>query len=311
VSIEKPETGTPCDVTIEIANDARFGPVVAVREAHRGRDGAAVMLPPLSRSLAESLLHAARGTPGAHRRADASVDEALVRLLLRVSTLVGALPWLVELSLARVSVTGDRCVVGEAHARASPARKPAPGYRHMAIHPYPVELIETVMLSDGTTLTIRPIRPEDAELEREFVEGLSPESRYLRFFYQLHQLTPAMLARFTQVDYDREMALVAVADVAHPHDHPSFVGVARYNANPDRESAEFAIVVADAWHRRGVARALMSRLIASARRRGFARLVGTVLQANTTMLDFVQRLGFTVHEDPDEAEQVIVSLDLR
>ena len=80
----------------------------------------------------------------------------------------------------------------------------------MAIHPYPVELVADVTLHDGARLHVRPIRPEDAEIERAFVAGLSEETRYFRFFYQLNELTPSMLARFTQVDYDREMALVAV-----------------------------------------------------------------------------------------------------
>jgi acetyltransferase len=153
---------------------------------------------------------------------------------------------------------------------------------------------------------VRPIMPEDAEIERAFVNGLSEQTRYFRFFYRLHELTPAMLARFTQVDYDRELALVAVDGV----ENPTFVGVARYITNPDQESAEFAVVVADAWHNRGVARALMERLIACAKARGLARLEGTVLRANTNMLRFTQGLGFVVHDDPDEPEQVSTVLDL-
>jgi acetyltransferase len=265
----------------------------------------------LSRGLAQDLLAAARNhsAPDTARQADS--DEPLIRLLLRVSALVGALPWLMELALSRITLQGDNAVVGTASARADPSRRPAPGYRHMAIHPYPVELIEHVVLPDGTPVTVRPIRPEDGELEREFVDALSPESRYYRFFYQLNELTPAMLARFTQVDYDREMALVAVADVPHPHGHPVFVGVARYIANPDGESAEFAIVVADEWQGRGVARALMARLIASAKRRGLARLEGAVLRANARMLAFVASLGFGTRDDPEDAEQVLTSLPLR
>src|SRR6185369_1640374 len=100
---------------------------------------------------------------------------------------------------------------------------------------------------DGTVLHVRPIRPEDADLERAFVNGLSEQTRYFRFFYLLHELTPAMLARFTQVDYDREMALVALVEASAG---PKFVGVARYIANPDQESAEFAVVVADDWQGR-------------------------------------------------------------
>jgi acetyltransferase len=180
----------------------------------------------------------------------------------------------------------------------------------MAIHPYPAELIEDVTLSDGARLTVRPIRPEDAELERQFVEALSPQSRYLRFFYQLNQLTPTMLARFTQVDYDREMALVAVAEEHHPRGHPTFVAVARYVTNPDGTSAEFAVVVADAWHKRGVARALMQRLIASAQSRGLTQLDGIVLRENTGMLALATAMGFVARDDPGVPEQVIVTLAL-
>jgi acetyltransferase len=112
------------------------------------------------------------------------------------------------------------------------------------------------------------------------------------------------------VDYDREMALVAITDIGHPHGHPSFVGVARYIANPDGESAEFAVVVADDWQKRGVAHALMTRLIRSATDRGLARLDGSILRSNVAMLAFVAALGFTTRVDPDEPEQVKASLQL-
>jgi acetyltransferase len=299
------------DLDVDVATDALFGPVVTLRR-HASDEAGACMLPPLSRSLARDLIAAARMPRAAAPLARAlDGDEALTRLLLRVSTLIGALPWLVELHLTHIRARGDSALVGAAHARADPSRRAQPGYRHMAIHPYPAELIEQVTLPAGARITVRPIRPEDAELEREFVEALSPESRYYRFFYQLHELSPAMLARFTQVDYDREMALVGVADVPHPHGHPIFVGVARYIANPDGRGAEFAVVVADDWQKRGVARALMVRLIASAAQRGFEHLEGTVLRANTRMLAFVTALGFTVRDDPEDAEQVVASLELR
>jgi acetyltransferase len=314
VRVEKPPRGHATDVVIGVATDPAFGPVILLGAAGRVDGGrVAVMLPPLNRRLAHDLVTEARtriGLPGTTAPQRAAVDEALVRLLLRVSTLVGVSPWLVELALGRITLHEGRAEVGEARARADPARRPQPGYLHMAIHPYPAELIEEVSLPDGARMTVRPIRPEDAELEHEFVESLSPQSRYFRFFYQLHELTPTMIARFTQVDYDREMALVAVAETAHPHGHPSFVAVARYIANPDGRSAEFAVVVADAWQKRGVAHALMTRLIAAARRRGFARLVGVVLRRNAGMLALAKLEGFTARDDPDDADQVIVTLDL-
>ena len=144
-------------------------------------------------------------------------------------------------------------------------------------------------------------------MERTFVAGMSEQTRYFRFFYQLHELTPAMLARFTQVDYDREMALVAVDETGGA---PALVGVARYIMSPDQESAEFAVVVADAWHGRGVARTLMVRLVACANARGLRRLEGLVLRSNHNMLKFTEAFGFKTRENPEDPEQVSVVLEL-
>jgi acetyltransferase len=116
-----------------------------------------------------------------------------------------------------------------------------------------------------------------------------------------------MLARFTQVDYDRELALVAIDDA---DGRSKFVCVARYIANPDRESAEFAIVTADAWQGRGVGRMVMQRLIEYAKRRGLSRLEGAVLRSNQNMRRFCEALGFVAHDDPDEPEQVRMVLEL-
>jgi acetyltransferase len=260
------------------------------------------MLPPLNRRLAADLL-AAGGITAPHA--------LLVDLVLRVSALVCALPWVRALALDPVTVLRDRVEIPAARVVVDPQRKPAPGYRHMAIHPYPVELEAQRALPDGTLLLVRPIRPEDAEMERRFVASLSEQTRFFRFFFQLHELTPAMLGRFTQVDYDRELALLALAPDGDAPGGQAIVGVARYIANLDHESAEFAVVVADAWHGRGVASLLMKTLIASARKKGLQRLVGIVLRANHNMLRFAQGLGFAVRDDPEDPEQVTVELPLR
>jgi len=169
----------------------------------------------------------------------------------------------------------------------------------MAIHPYPAHLVSTWCAPDGSSVAIRPIRPEDAEIEREFVHSLSPEAKYMRFMSTLKELTPAMLARFTQVDYDREMALVAVTlEGARERQ----IGVCRYAINPDGASCEFAIVVAEAWQGRGLGRHLMERLIEIARGRGLERMTGQILSANPGMLDLVTRLGFTLAAVPSAPE---------
>ncbi|HTR56792.1 MAG TPA: GNAT family N-acetyltransferase [Casimicrobiaceae bacterium] len=290
------------EMKVAIATDRVFGPVIALGASAAKAGELSLMLPPLNRKLASDLIAVA--APSSLRARDAPLQS----LLLRVSALACALPWVVKLELDPVRIAASGALVAGARVVIG-LRTPASagGYRHMAIHPYPVELETTLSLRDGTRLRVRPIRPEDADRERAFVAGLSDESRYLRFMQHLPQLTPRMLARFTQVDYDRELALIAL-DRARGKER--IIAVARYVGNPDRESAEFAIVVADAWHGRGVGRALMQLLIACAKRRGFSRLVGNVLTINKSMLDFVSGLGFHREKDPDDPEQVIVTLEL-
>src|SRR5438105_2681503 len=295
---------------VGVVFDRVFGPVITLGAGAQAPQASAtrvLTLPPLNQRLAADLIHAALASIRPNGVASESEQAALQRLLLQVSTLVCALPWVRTLELNPVVAIDGRAQVLAARIVVDPKKTPTPGYRHMAIHPYPVELVGTVALKDGTTLPIRPIMPEDAEHERAFVHGLSDESRYFRFFYQLHELTPAMLARFTQVDYDRELALVVLAPAQKGE---QFIAVARYVANPDHESAEFAIVVADEWQNRGVARKLMERLIAAAKMRGFVRLRGSVLRANQKMLRFTTALGFRVLNDPDDSEQAIVELPL-
>ncbi|MGE5172090.1 MAG: GNAT family N-acetyltransferase, partial [Rudaea sp.] len=303
---EAPRDHGDATLALGIATDRRFGPVLFVRPAGANApvQRRALMLAPLNARLASDLVAQAGGAPEGLK---AGVLDALVDALTRLSALACALPWVVTLELDPVVVSGRRLVVGGARIDVDPRRKLMRGYPHMAIHPYPVELIGDVTLADGTVLHVRAIRPEDAALEQEFVNGLSEQSRYYRFFYRLNALTPAMLARFTQVDYDRELALVALADTAGA---PAFVGVARYIANPDRTSAEFAVVVADAWQRRGVARILMRGLIVCAKRRGFSHLSGSILRANEPMIAFVRSLGFAIEDDPEDTAQVWATLPL-
>jgi len=297
-------------IRIIVATDPVFGPVIILAPAPQTPPALAkrtAMLPPLSRRLAEDMITGARRQSGA--LPDAAV-EPLVQLLSHVSALVCALPWVRELQLDSGAVFADRAEISSAEIIVDPQRSGSGDYDHMAIHPYPWELEADVQLPDGTHVRVRPIRPEDAELERTFVASLSEETRYFRFFYRLHELTPAMLARFTQVDYGRELALLSLTDEAATGEGSAIVGIARYTTNPDQVSAEFAVVVADAWQRRGVGRMLLQRLIAAASRHGFKRLQGTVLRTNDAMLSFAQRQGFTSRPDQNDGEQVAVVLNL-
>jgi acetyltransferase len=167
----------------------------------------------------------------------------------------------------------------------------------MAIHPYPSELVGTWQPREGPPITLRPIRPEDAELEQEFVKGLSDQSRHFRFMNSLRELTPAMLARFTQIDYDRELAIIAVQEA---NGREVELGVARYVTNPDGESCEFAIVIADAWQGKGLARRMLETLIDVARSRGLKTIVGHMLSMNQPMIRLADKLGFTIADAPDD-----------
>lgn len=166
------------------------------------------------------------------------------------------------------------------------------------MQPYPSHLVKDVTLDNGCTITIRPIRAEDAEIEAEFVRNLSDESRYYRFMDSLRELTPQMLSHFTQVDYDRHMALIAVT---RSDGREIEIAVARYVMMDDGTGCEFAIVVADGWQRKGVGAHLMRALMDAARQRGLRTMFGEVLASNYKMLGLMKRLGFHITFDPNDA----------
>jgi acetyltransferase len=170
-------------------------------------------------------------------------------------------------------------------------------YGHMAIHPYPAHLVSHWQLPSGNDVIIRPIRPEDADLTQGFVKSLSQESRYFRFMDAVSELSPDALARLTQIDYTREMALLALTQI---DGREVELGVARYAINLDGESCEFALVVSDAWQKQGIGHKLMDVLMDVARGRGLKRMEGEVLKANRPMLKLVEALGFGIGPHPED-----------
>jgi acetyltransferase len=205
---------------------------------------------------------------------------------------------------------------------------------------YPAHLVQRVRLRDGSAVTIRPIRPADAELERAFVHGLSDEARYFRFHDSLRDLTPRMLLQFTEIDYYDQLALIAISEgepapLPGAKDDPTMlrqaaedqptmlrqvaedqptmlrqVGVARYVVDPGGEACEFAIVVTDEWQGRGLATALMHALMDAARARGVQRMYGDVLAANHKMLGLTEGLGFRSRPHPHDPRMRLVERKL-
>jgi acetyltransferase len=223
---------------------------------------------------------------------------ALEEVLLRVSELVCEIPALAELDINPLIADESGAIAVDARVVLRPPAPQRDRYAHMAIHPYPAHLVGTWQPAQGPLVTLRPIRPEDAEMEKAFVRSLSPESRYFRFMDTLRELTPAMLVRFTQIDYDREMAFVATVAGDSGEEE---IGVVRYVTNPDGESCEFAIVVADEWQRKGLGRRLMTQIIDVARARGLRTMIGHVLAENRSMLTLCQHLGFVISDSPEGA----------
>lgn len=172
---------------------------------------------------------------------------------------------------------------------------------------YPSELIWRWVLPDGTRILIRPIRPEDRHIEQEFVRNLSGESKYFRFMSAVNELSEGMLNRFTQIDYARELALIAVVT---EDSHEKEIAVARYVTNPDGRSCEFAIVVADAWQRRRIGRTLMICLMRAAHSRGLQVMEGLVLSSNHKMLGLMDALGFTIRPAEGDPRMKNVSKNL-
>ncbi len=301
------------ELMIGAVRDPVFGPAISfglggtMVEVIRDR---AVALPPLNPYLARDLIRRTRASLALQplRGAPPAAQDAIEDMLLRVSEIVCELPDVGAIDINPVIVTARGAVAVDARIGVMPLPQPQRLYRHMAIHPYPSALEFPLELPDGQQATIRAIRPEDAELERDFVHRLSEQSRFLRFMFGLQDLSPAMLSKFTQIDYDRELALIVVLPL--PDGTEQQIGVARYIALQDEETCEFAIVVSDEWQGKGVARHLFQRLIDIARDRQMKVMTGITLRENTRMIDLSRSLGFAARSDTDEPELVRMTLAL-
>lgn len=300
------------ELFIGVIRDPVFGPVITFGaggiqvEVLRDR---AVALPPLNSFLAEKMIrqtHIAKLLAN-FRDMPAVNMGALVQVLRRVSEMVCELPEIIAMDINPLISDENDVMVLDARIV---VERPVPTlerYEHMAIHPYPGYLVSQWQLADGTNIKIRPIRPEDASIEQSFVRELSAQSKYFRFMQGLNELTQQMLVRFTQLDYYRELALIAVLE---QDDVETELGVARYIMNADGKSCEFALVVADKWQHRGIGSQLMRALVDAARQRGFREMNGEVLSNNSNMLKLTQSLGFSQEVSAEDHTVYVVKKQL-
>lgn len=303
------------EVSIGVVTDDPFGPVIVF-----GAGGVmielindrAMELPPLNQFLARHLIERSRvaETLAEWRGATAVDMGALEQVLLRVSEMVCALPQLREMDINPIIVDESGAVAVDARIVVDNLLQIANGvaHSHLAILPYPTRYEQLWPLRGGVSCVVRAIHPDDAQMLQRLVQQLSPESRFFRFASNAHELSPSMLARFTLIDYDREMALVAVVKEHSATasgeivETERIVGVSRYITNPDQSSCEFALLVADDFKGKGLGSRLMESIMDVARDKGLADIEGLVLAKNSDMLDLMKNLGFSSKryaEDPD------------
>ncbi len=302
------------ELMIGIIRDPVFGPVISFGSGGTAVEimgDSAISLPPLNGRLAMDLIERTKAAKmlGEFRNLPAVNMEQLVEVLIRVSNLACELPWVQEMDINPIIADDEGMVAVDARIRVDYPKPSTDPYNHLAIHPYPAHLVTQLQLNDGTDIIIRPIRPEDAEIEQKFIRELSDEARYFRFMSSLHELSQEMLIRFTQIDYHNEMALIAVKPTDDESEEE--IGVTRYISNLDKKSCEFALVVSDQWQHKGIGHHLMHKLMEIARDRGFEKMEGEILSNNFKMIDLIKSLGFEISNDPDDPGIKLAELKLQ
>ncbi|HEX7063013.1 MAG TPA: bifunctional acetate--CoA ligase family protein/GNAT family N-acetyltransferase [Woeseiaceae bacterium] len=290
-----------------VAEDAVFGPVILFGQGGTAAEvigDRAVGLPPLNMLLAEDMIREtriARLLEG-YRDRPAAAREAIALVLVRLSELVISLERVLELDINPLLADPSGVLALDARivlAESGRERRP------LAIRPYPAQLENTIETRSGRRFAVRPIRPEDETALIDMLRRSTREDIRLRFFGAIKEFTHAFAARLTQIDYDREMAFVAL-----PEDAAEILGVVRLAADPDREAAEFAIMVRSDTKGSGLGYGLMREIIEYARRTGIRLVFGEVLKENERMLAIAAELGFTVRPVPAPSDSVRVELTI-
>ena len=301
------------ELIVGVADDPTFGPVVAF-----GQGGTAVevisdkalALPPLDMALAHQLIARTRVSRilKAYRNVPAADERAIELLLVKLGQLIADFPEIREIDLNPVLADETGVMAVDARVSIAPVdrRRRAPsGHPRFAVRPYPKEWERKVALPDGKHILVRPIRPEDETLYPAFLAAVTAEDLRLRFFASVKDFSHAFIARFTQIDYARAMAFIAI-DLSTGE----MLGVVRLHANAEYDSGEYAILLRSDLKGHGLGWQLMKVMIDYARAEGLHSIEGQVLQENRTMLRMCRELGFDVATDPADPRLCVVKLKL-
>lgn len=251
-------------------------------------------LPPLNQTLArrmmeetriyQALTKGLRGTPPVNIR---KLEEVVVKF----SNLIVDFPEIAEFEINPLVASGDDIASVDARISLDPeAVKIQDPHAHLSILPYPTKYVTPWTLRDGTEVLLRPIRPEDEKLEEELITGLSEESSRFRFFRVIRELSHEDLVRFCNIDYDREIAIIAEV---REGDRRREIGVGRLIMEPSRKRGEFAVVVADEYQGKGLGTKLVDMLISIAQEKGLESIYGIISPENRKMVRLCEKLGFT------------------
>jgi acetyltransferase len=297
--------------------DPQFGPVLLfgtggqLVEVFRDR---ALALPPLTTTLARRMMEQTKiytALKGVRGRAPVDLA-ALEQLLVRFGQLALDLPRVKEIDINPLVAGPGGLVALDARVVLHDPAIPDAALPRPAIRPYPAEYASEWRMRDGTPLTLRPIRPEDEPLMAKFHEALSDETVYRRYLYSLQlsqRVAHDRLARLSFIDYDREMALVAEARGPGAGDR-AVVAVGRLIKLTARDEAEFALVVADRYQRKGLGEELLRLLLRYARAEGVRRVTADILRANVGMQRVCERVGLRVTTHPGEPTLVRAEIDV-
>ncbi|MBK8401215.1 MAG: bifunctional acetate--CoA ligase family protein/GNAT family N-acetyltransferase [Propionivibrio sp.] len=300
------------ELAIGLRCDPLFGPVITFGEGGQVAqvfNEKSVALAPLNQRLIDDLVGRARVAPllEPFRRMPAVDRISLNNVLQRVSEMACELPWIRKMEINPLIIDDQGAIAVDARINIIAHVISSEPYGHMAICPYPAYLESSWQFTGGTNFTIRPVRPEDAEMVQSFVRSLSKDARYKRFMHALNELSLSALARLTQIDYDRALVLIAVS---HIGDEEAVVGIANYAVLPDGETCDFGLVTSEGVRQKGLGARLMNSLIDVAHDRGMKIIEGEVLANNPTMLKLMRALGFEIfeHEEDEDLLRVVRQL---
>ena len=295
-----------------IANDPTFGPVVVF-----GRGGTAVeviddktlALPPLDLRLAHEMIGRTRVSRilKAYRDVPPADEDAVALVLVKLAQMAADIPQLAELDINPLLADKEGVIAVDARVAVAPLPRLHRGHGHprFAILPYPKEWESTITLADDSQALVRPVKPEDDTLFREFFTHVTDEDLRLRFFQSVRHFSHDFIARLTQIDYARSIALVAVAP-----DSGEMLGAVRLLADANYDRGEYGILVRSDLKGHGIGWKLMQIMIDYARAMGLNVIEGQVLRENSTMLAMCRHLGFSVAADPDDPTLTLVTMQV-